>query len=106
MAACETARENAKEDLAKYKKIDKKALTIPENDEIYAMSFTKCEPLANSLLEVFKDVAGQEAAKYHDKIIESSSGKYLKPSYELMQKLSNTMGTIIKKIGSTARSFE
>ena len=62
--------------------------------------------LAKRLLESFKDVANQEAARYNGKLIEASSQKYLEPSYNLMQTMSNTMGTLIKKIGSVARSFE
>lgn len=114
-AACDIAREKAIDDALKCLqkesriiggKIEDDRLTIQSNDTTFKESYTKCIPLSEELLSIFKDVSEQEIWHYHGKIIESSSAQYLVPSRDLMQNLSNTMGTIIKKIWSVARSFE
>jgi hypothetical protein len=81
-------------------------LTIMSNDESFKISQIQCEPLVENLLQAFKDVSGREIAKYHKKMIESSSEKYLVPARDFMQNLLNTMGTVVKKIWTVARSFE
>lgn len=68
------------------------------NDESFKISQIQCEPLVENLLQAFKDVSGREIAKYHKKMIESSSEKYLVPARDFMQNLLNTMGTVVKKI--------
>lgn len=73
---------------------------------MYAFSINGCPALADNLLKRFKNVAEREATIYHGKIIESSSKKYLKKSYEYAQNLGNTMGTIMKKMSSVAQSFQ
>jgi hypothetical protein len=78
------------------------AIVAPEESIV----FTKCEPLADTFLSIFKDVSEQEIARYHTNIIESSSKQYLEPSHNLMQKLTDTVATLVKKLNAVARSFE
>lgn len=108
--ACDIAREKTIDDALKCQgknPNDKnERLIISSNDKSFQESYIKCLPLSETLLDIFKDVSEQEIGKYHGKIIESSSAQYLAPSRDLMQNLSNTMGSIIKKIWSVARSFE
>ena len=98
--ACTDARKKA------IKQTDDKYKSMMANDTMYAASFIECPALANKMLEIFKDVAYQEAAKYHDKIIEDSNKKYLEKSHTLMEKLTNTIGTVMKKLSSVAQHFE
>mgnify|MGYP007122137819 CR=1 FL=1 len=99
--ACMTAIEKASE--ASSKSWNGK---ISPGDDLYRKSLTECSPLADTISLAFKEAAEQEAAKYHKKIIESSSKEYLKASHDLMQTLSNKMGTFLKKLSAIVQWFE
>lgn len=98
--SCSTARGKA------IKQTDDKYKSILTTDKAYTDSMIACPKRSDEMLESFKDVALQEAAKYDEKIIEDSNKKYLEKSHELMQNLTNTIGTVIKKLSSVAQHFE
>lgn len=98
--ACTDARKKA------IKQTDDKYKSMMANDTMYAASLIDCPALADKMLVIFKDVAYQEAGRYHEKIIEESNKKYLAESHNLGQSLTNTISTVMKKLSSVAQHFE
>jgi hypothetical protein len=80
----------------------------PENvsAEFISFSYSGCPILSENYLIAYKEVAMEEVARYHWKIIEASNYTYLKDSHKKMDILSGVMNTFVKILGNIARSFQ
>lgn len=100
LSACEEARTKTKEI------IEKKQKPEAVSAELIGFSYTSCPTLAESYITAYKEVAGEEVARYHSKAIESSNYEYLKKSHEKWDKLSGIMSSFSKSVSNWAKSVQ
>lgn len=104
LASCETARTKAIESMDK---AGKNRSTIESiGSDFLRDSYVSCALLAENYLIPYKEVAIDEAGRYHRDQIESSNESYLTKSHEKMNKLSGIWDTFLKIFGNIARSFQ
>jgi antirestriction protein len=98
--SCKKARIKAGEKLGSEK------LNANVSNEFIGYSYESCPELAETYIIAYKETAMDEVARYHGKMIEESSEKYLTPSHDKMQKLTNTWDTFVKIFGDISRSLQ
>lgn len=98
--SCEDAQAKTGEQLKEKKKKE----TI--SADFIAYSYNSCDELSATYAMAYKEVAMEEAGRYHKKFIEESAEEYLTPSQEKMLNLGIVWDSFVKIFGNIARSVE
>ncbi len=94
---------------------DARTKTLNESPKEYVTTDTsllvesfsqECEKLAETKLEVYKEVATEESARYATQIVENSNKTYLQKAHTMFNTLADKFNTTLKMFGDIARSFE
>lgn len=95
--ACKKANARATKEIQK---------PIGTDDKLFKDCETNWEVRAEVFVIIYMQVAAEELARYHGRLIQSSTKKYLEKTKELIDNLSNVMNTFLKKIGNISNQFE